>query len=155
MLKKTLKKMFIILVAIVTIGLLVCFFKDIMLKLLKYERQNNNEAINDLLKNKGLFGACVVVLVQALQMIVVFISAEFIQIAASVSYPWYITILLCDLGVFIGATCVYFLVNLFKFDTSFVSKQSNLIEGMARKKKKNNYFSLHISYFGGSYSCYL
>lgn len=136
--KKTWQKIFIILVALITVGLLVYFFKDIMLKLLKYEKENNHEAINALLRDKGLFGAFVVVIVQALQMIVVFISAEFIQIAASISYPWYMTILLCDLGVFFGATAIYFLVNLFKFDTSFVSKQSNMIEDIAKKKKKNN-----------------
>lgn len=135
--KKKFQKIFMISIAIITIGLLVYFFKDIMLKLLKYEKENNEAAINALLKDKGLIGALIVVIVQALQMIVVFISAEFVQIAASISYPWYITLLLCDLGVFIGATAIYFLVNLFKFDTGFMSKSSNRIEDIARRKKKS------------------
>lgn len=135
--KKNIQKIFIIVLAIITVGLLFYFFKDIMFKLLKYEKENNAEAINVLLKDKGLLGAFIVVIVQALQMIVVFISAEFIQISASISYPWYITLLLCDLGVFIGASAIYCLVNLLKFDTSFIAKSSNKIEDIARKKKKN------------------
>lgn len=136
--KKNAQKIFIAIVAIITIGLLIYFFKDIMFKLLKYEKENNKEAIKALLKDKGLLGGLIVVIVQALQMIVVFISAEFIQIATSISYPWYVTVLLCDLGVFLGATIIYSLVNLFKFDTSFMSKKSNKIEDIAKRKKKNS-----------------
>lgn len=147
--KKKFQKIFMISIAIITIALLVYFFKDIMLKLLKYQKENNEAAINALLRDKGLIGSLIVVIIQALQMIVVFISAEFIQIAASISYPWYITILLCDLGVFIGATAIYFLVNLFKFDTGFISKSSNKIEDIARRKKKNQSFQsfMYILFF--------
>ena len=135
--KKTVQKIFMVSVAIITLLLLFYFFKDIMLKLLKYEKENNDAAINALLKDKGLLGAFIVVVIQALQMIVVFISAEFIQIAASISYPWYITLLLCDIGVFVGATAIYYLVNLFKFDANLVVKGSNKIEDIARRKKKS------------------
>lgn len=107
-----------------------------MFKLLKYEKENNTEAINALLKDKGLIGSLIVMIVQALQMVVVFISAEFIQIAASISYPWYVALILCDLGVFIGATAIYFLVNLLNFDASFAYKSSNKIEDISRMKKK-------------------
>ena len=136
--KKTMQRIFIVSIAIITIGLLFYFFKDIMIKLLKYEKENNTQAINALLKDKGLLGCLIVTLVEALQMIVIFISAEFIQIAASISYPWYMTIFLCDLGVFIGATAIYYLVNFLKFDSDIISKSSHKIDDIARKKKKEN-----------------
>lgn len=136
--KKKFQKAFIITIAIITIALLFYFFKNIIFKLLKYQREGDTASINALLHDKGLVGSFIVVLVQAFQMIVVFVSAEFIQVAASISYPWWMAILLCDLGVFVGATAIYYLVNLFKFDTSFVSKSSSKIEDIAKKKKKNN-----------------
>ena len=51
-------------------------------------------------------------LVEALQEVVVFIPAEFIQISSGLSYPFYIALLLCDLGACLGATIIYVLVNL-------------------------------------------
>lgn len=131
------QKIFIFVIALITLGLLVFFFKDIIFNLLKYEKENNQEAINALLRDRGLLGAFIVVLVQALQMIVVFISAEFVQIAASISYPWYIALILCDLGVFVGASIIYFLVKLCKFDNEMFSNSANKINDIARRKKKN------------------
>ena len=79
-----------------------------------------------------------VVLIQALQMVVVFISAEFIQISASISFPWYISVILLDFGVFIGANLIYLLVRAFKFDGSMFSKSSDKINDMVKRDKKKN-----------------
>ena len=58
-------------------------------------------------------------IVEALQMVVVFLPAEFIQLAAGISYPPLIAILLCDLGVFLGASIIYLLVNVLNYDFLF------------------------------------
>ena len=109
--KKVLQKLFIALLAIFCLTLVFFFFKDIMFDLIKYEKENNEAAINALLKDRGIMGMANIVAIQALQMLVVFIPAEFIQVAAGISFPWYISILILDLGVFIGASLIYILVN--------------------------------------------
>ena len=77
-----------------------------------------------------------VVVIQALQMIVVFISAEFIQISAGISFPLIESILLLDLGVFIGASIIYFLVHILKFNSEFF-KSSNKINDIVKRDTKN------------------
>ena len=85
--KKTIQKLFVVIVAIICFTLLFFFFKDIIFDLIKYEKENNQEAINALLRDRGIIGMITVVTIQALQMVVVFISAEFIQISAGISFP--------------------------------------------------------------------
>lgn len=109
-----------------------------MLNLIKYEKEGNDEAIQALLRDRGVWGASLVVVIQALQMIVVFISAEFLQIAAGISFPWYMAILLLDLGVAFGATAIFILVKTFKFDSSMFGKSSKNIERIIKKDRKKN-----------------
>lgn len=134
--KKVIQRIFILLLSLICLTLVFFFFKDIMFNLIKYEKENNEAAINALLKDRGLVGMGIVSIIQALQMLVVFIPAEFIQIAASISFPWYISILILDLGVFIGATLIYFLVNILKFDQSMFSGATKKINNFAKRDKK-------------------
>ena len=136
--KKTIQKLFVVIVAIICFTLLFFFFKDIIFDLIKYEKENNQEAINALLRDRGIIGMITVVTIQALQMVVVFISAEFIQISAGISFPWYISVILLDLGVFIGANLIYLLVKAFKFDSSMFARSSNKIGDMVKRDKKKN-----------------
>ena len=129
--KKVIQRIFILLLSLICLTLVFFFFKDIMFNLIKYEKENNEAAINALLKDRGLVGMGIVSIIQALQMLVVFIPAEFIQIAAGISFPWYISILILDLGVFIGATLIYFLVNILKFDQSMFSGATKKINNLA------------------------
>ena len=59
-------------------------------------------------------------------MIVIFIPAEFIQLSSGMSYPWYIALLCCDLGVVFGASIIYFIVHVFKFDGDIFKKSSKI-----------------------------
>ncbi|MGM9858233.1 MAG: TVP38/TMEM64 family protein [Bacilli bacterium] len=108
--------------------------------LLKYEKENNNEAINEFLRDKGILGMLMLVILQALDMVVVFMSAELVQIPAGICYPWYISIFLLDLGVFIGASIIFILVRLLKFDSSIFKKASNKIDNMIKREKKHRGF---------------
>ena len=125
-------------VTLITLTFLFFFFKEVIVELIKFYLENNVEAAKDLLESKGIFGCISVILVEALQMVVVFISAEFIQISAGLSYPWYLAIVLCILGVFLGASIIFMLVRFAKFDTNTFSKSTDKIAELTNKKKKTN-----------------
>ena len=128
-------KLFIFFVAIITISLLFFFFRDIIFEIIKFQSDDNMTGIKELLDEKGLIGCFMVVFVEALQMVIVVISAEFIQVSAGLTYPWYIAILLCDLGVFLGATIIYIFVNAFKFDGAMFKKSSEKIAKLSKQGK--------------------
>ena len=136
--KKTLQRCFVVSIAIICFTLLFFFFKDIMIDLIKYEKAGNNAAASALLQEKGIIGKLAIILIQALQMVIVFIPAEFIQISAGISFKWYESILLLDLGVFVGATLIYILVNFLKFDGAMFSKSSSKINNFVKRDKKKN-----------------
>ena len=144
--KRNLQKAFIVITTIICLTLLFFFFKDIIFDLIKYEKEGNEAAINALLKDKGIFGMATVVMVQALQMVVVFISAEFVQISCGISFHWLISILLLDLGVFLGASIIYVLVNALKFDSSIFSKSTDKITDLANRNKKANRTAQSLMY---------
>lgn len=131
-------KIFIFIVALITLTFLFFFFKEIIIELIGFYLDNNVDAAKDLLESKGALGCFIVVLVEALQMIVVFISAEFIQISAGLSYPWYIAAGLCLLGVTVGATLIFMLVRIAKFDTKTFAKSTDKINEISHKKKNLN-----------------
>ena len=129
-------KLFILGITIFTLVLLGLFLKNIIVEIIQLEIKGDHDGVAHLLDGQGIFGYISVVLVEGFQMVVVFISAEFIQISAGMSYPWYISVPLCSAGIFLGATIIYLLCNMTKFD-------SDVFKGSARKleaftKKSNN-----------------
>ena len=104
------------------------FLKDILIPFLKLEARHDLEGANELLLSKGIFGGLAVILVEAMQMVVVFIPAEFIQISSGLSYPLYISLLLCDLGVCLGATIIFLLVRISGYQSSAYRKNREKIE---------------------------
>lgn len=133
-------KIFIFVIAVITIAMLVLFFKDVLIKVIEYQVNNNPDGLKELMSEMGLKGIIIVPLVEAMQMIVVFISAEFIQISAGLAYNWYIAIPLCSLGIFIGASVIYLLVNSLKFDSSIFKKSTNKIESLSKQGKSTQLF---------------
>ena len=126
-------KIFIFIITLITLFLLFMFFKNIIYEMIKLQINNDLNGVKSLLKDKGWLGVTSIILVEAFQMVVVFISAEFIQVSAGMAYPWYIAILLCDLGVFLGATIIYLLVNTFKFDSSMFKKSTDKVQAYSKK----------------------
>ena len=133
-------KIFIFFVAIITLAMLFFFFKDVLIKVIEYQVDNNPDGLKDLMSEMGLKGLIIVPLVEAMQMVVVFISAEFIQISAGLAFPWYIAVPLCTLGIFIGASVIYLLVNSLKFDSSIFQKSTNKIESLSKQGKSTQLF---------------
>lgn len=131
--KNIIEKIVIIGLALVVLGLLVLFLKDIFFPFIKMEINQDFDGAKALLNEKGFLGYTTVSLVEALQMVVIFIPAEFIQISSGMSYPWYLALLLCDLGVVLGASIIYFIVHVFKFDGDIFKKGHKI-----QKFDKNN-----------------
>ena len=122
---------------IAVIALFVFFLKDILIPYVRMELNNDLDGAKELLASRGVFGFLTVVLVEALQMVVIFIPAEFIQISSGMSYPFYIAILLCDAGICLGATIIYVLVRVFRFDNEQFDKKEQMIDRIAASGKKH------------------
>ena len=74
--------------------------------------------MNEFIKNKGLIAPVLIVVAEALQMISVYISIGFIQLATALSYAWYYALLICLVGVLLGASLIYALVHMLKFEVT-------------------------------------
>ena len=135
--KKTTQRIIILGSLIAAVALFVLFLSDILIPFIRLEIANDVEGAKDLLSSRGVLGFLSVVLVEALQMVVVFIPAEFIQISSGLSYPFWIALLLCDLGVCLGAAIIYVLVNTFRFSNKAYEKNEKKIEKLAARVKKD------------------
>ena len=135
--KKTTQRIIILVSLIAAIALFVLFLSDILIPFIRMELANDVDGARELLSSRGVLGFLSVMLVEALQMVVIFIPAEFIQISSGLSYPFYIALLLCDLGVCLGATIIYVLVRLFRFSNDAYEKNEKMIEKLASKVKKD------------------
>lgn len=132
--KKRVEKAIVIISVIAVIALFAFFLKSILVPFVKFEINNDVEGARELLRSKGVLGFLAVSLVEALQMVVVFIPAEFIQISSGLSYPFPIALLLCDLGVCLGATIIFILVRTFKYSTPAYEKNKVKIDKLSTRK---------------------
>ena len=135
--KKIIERVFILCVAVIVLTMLVFFLKDIIFPFIKMQIHDDKEGAKALLAEKGWMGFAAVSLIEALQMVVIFVPAEFIQLTSGMSYPWWQAIILCDIGVILGSSIIYLLVNLFKFDGDILNKGSK-IKNFEKKSKVNN-----------------
>ena len=127
----------IVLISLVSVLVLFSFFlKDILVPFLRLEFDNDIEGARRLLVSRGILGVMTVTLVEALQMVVIFIPAEFIQISSGLSYPFPVALLLCDLGVCLGATIIFILVRTFHFDSEAYEKRKGTIDRFSAAAKK-------------------
>ena len=109
-----------------------------MIPLFRMQMNNDLDGASELLRSTGIFGGVSVILIEALQMIIIFVSAEFIQIASGLSYPIYISLPLCDIGICLGATIIFMLVRVFKFNSSTYEKNRGMIDKIASNAKDRN-----------------
>ncbi len=135
--KKRTQSIIIAAALLAVIALFAFFLKDVMIPYIRMELNNDLDGAKELLVSRGVFGFLTVILVEALQMVVIFIPAEFIQISSGLSYPFWIALLLCDLGVCLGATIIYVLVRVFRFDNQQFDKKEAMIEHLAARAKKD------------------
>ena len=125
------ERLFTLLLLAVILLLFAYFLKDILIPFLRLELRKDVSGAQELLRDKGWLGAIAVTLVEALQMVVIFIPAEFIQISSGLSYPFYIALLLCDLGVCLGASIIFVLVRAFHFHSSAYARTGRRIDRLS------------------------
>ena len=134
--KSIIEKAVIIFTALLVVGLLVLFLSDVFIPFIKLEIARDIDGAKELLMSKGFSGYVTVPVVEALQMVVIFIPAEFIQLTSGMAYPWWLTLILCDIGVMLGCSIIYFLVNVLSFKGDIFNKQDRIerYEHMSRSK---------------------
>ncbi|MBQ2306666.1 MAG: VTT domain-containing protein [Clostridia bacterium] len=129
------EKIIILVSALAAVLLFAFFLKDILVPFIKLEIKNDVDGARELLRSKGVLGFFAVALVEALQMVVVFIPAEFIQISSGLSYPFYIALILCDIGVCLGASIIFVLVRTFRFRNEAYERSKKTINIIAEAEK--------------------
>jgi uncharacterized membrane protein YdjX (TVP38/TMEM64 family) len=129
--KKNAERIVVGLSLVIVVALFLYFLKDVMIPLFGMELHGDLEGAKSLLLSRGVTGGLSVILIEALQMVVVFIPAEFIQVSAGLSYPFWLAMILCDLGVCLGATIIYVLVHTFRFSTAKVRKSREQIDRLS------------------------
>ncbi|MBO4216902.1 MAG: VTT domain-containing protein [Clostridia bacterium] len=134
--KSIIEKAVILGIAVLVVGLLIFFLSDVFIPFIKLQLARDIDGAKELLVSKGFAGYVTVPVVEALQMVVIFIPAEFIQLTSGMAYPWWLTLILCDIGVMIGCSMIYFLVNVLSFKGDIFNKQDRIerYEHMAKSK---------------------
>lgn len=142
--KNIIEKIVILFLMAIIITILVFFLKDVVIPLIKLQIKDDKDAAIALLQEKGILGFITVSVIEALQMVVIFIPAEFIQLTSGMSYPWFIALILCDLGVALGASLIYFIVHVLKFNGDILNKQSQIERYEKRMKTSNTMLFMYI-----------
>ena len=128
--------------------LFAVFWKNVMFPLIRLELRHDLAGAQRLLKEEGGAGALSVVLIEALQMLVVFIPAEFIQISSALSYPIYLSVPLCDLGVCLGASVIFLLVRRLGLSNAAYEKRRGAIERLSSElHERNTVLLLYLLFF--------
>ena len=133
-----LQKILLVFITLIVAGLLFFLFRNIILEVLHYTKINDEEGLRAFMKETGWLGLIAIPVIEALEMVVIFIPAEFIQIPAGLSFFFPVAVLLCDLGVCLGASIIYFLVHVLNVDSEFIQKKQKRINNIATKKIGQN-----------------
>ena len=136
------------LIVLAVVGLFSFFLLDIMIPFIRLQSAKDVQGAAELLKERGWKGFLAVSLVEALQMIVVFIPAEFIQISSGLSYPFYMALILCDFGVCLGATIIFVLVRVFHVISGAAERNRKKIDRIsANMRDRNTVFLIYLLFF--------
>lgn len=90
-------------------------------------------AVKEYLQDFGIKGAGIIAILEMLQMIVVFIPAEFCQIAAGLAYPIYFAVPICVLGICAGASVIFVIVRVLHIRLSSMEKRVGKIQKTVSK----------------------
>ena len=132
------EKVMVLLAVMAILSFFILFFRNIMIPFIRLELRNDLAGAEELLRSRGALGFFAVTLVEALQMVVVFIPAEFIQISSGLSYPFLIAMLLCDLGVCLGASIIFVLVRVFRYHSTMFEKRRRRIDRLSTAVHERN-----------------
>lgn len=129
------KKLLYLIPIIAFLGLLAIFVVDIV-NIWPQLTSGSEQAVEEALSQLGFRGGLVLALIQTMQVLIVFIPCEFVQIVSGVTYGIWWGSLVCWVGIILGATIIYMLVNLFKVKNDSIKNSSayDTIELLSHKK---------------------
>lgn len=102
-----------------------------------YGKAEDYDGLRNYMKGFGIAGAGVIALLEMLQMIVIFIPAEFVQIAAGLSYPIYFALPICMFGVFLGSSVIFVIVRLLHIRLEIFERRTGKIQKFVSKINQN------------------
>ena len=142
------EKLIVALIVLAIVAMFTFFLRDIMIPFIRLQMARDVDGATELLRQKGVQGFLSVSLIEALQMVVIFIPAEFIQISSGLSYPFPMALILCDLGVGLGATIIFVLVRFFHVKSSaYERRRKNIDRISANTRDRNTVFFLYLLFF--------
>ncbi|MCM1289447.1 MAG: VTT domain-containing protein [Corallococcus sp.] len=124
---------------IVAAVVLIYYFvaKHTLDDIIKFNKAEDYDGLRKYMQNFGVAGAGVIALLEMLQMIVIFIPAEFVQIAAGLSYPIYFALPICMLGVFLGSSVIFVIVRLLHIRLDIFERRTGKIQKFVSQINQN------------------
>lgn len=138
------KKLITIIPLTIFLIVLAIFIKDII-EIVPTIFKGETEITEVLLKEFGWRGVIYLIIIQACEMLLVFLPSEPIQVISGATYGIFYGTLVCWTGLILGATIIYLLVNVFKQDVKSFHGNSNseeIIKALNQKNKSAFFITL-------------
>ncbi|MBR4030023.1 MAG: TVP38/TMEM64 family protein [Clostridia bacterium] len=111
----------------------------------KYFKVSSIKDFEVFIKNQGIFGALILLLVQVLQVLICFVPGEAVEFLSGAMFGAWLGLLIDLTGIFIGQTIIYFLVKALGKDAVYWIEKINRLEFLKNEKKL--YFLLFLLFF--------
>ena len=98
--------------------------------------ESNRVKFENYVKNLGIFGILIVLLIQILQVFIAIIPGEFVELLAGFLYGTWGGLLLCLIGNFIGSLLIYLTVKIFANKYMLKLKEKLRLYSFLNNKKK-------------------
>lgn len=112
--------------------------------LFKMNVRKDTEQIKEYLQSFGIEGLAIIVALETLQMVIVFLSEDFLQICAGLAYPLYVALPACMLGIFLGSSIIYLIVRTLHIRLEFLEKKSGKIQNIVKRINKKTSMTVII-----------
>ena len=136
-LRKRLLEYSFILVLLAAIVLIYFAVAQEIAEIFKMNKNSDYTAVKAYLQDFGIKGAAVIAILEMLQMIVVFIPAEFVQIAAGLAYPVYFALPICIFGICLGASVIFLIVRFLHIRLEIMERRAGKIHDLVHKINKS------------------
>ncbi|MBR2871587.1 MAG: VTT domain-containing protein [Clostridia bacterium] len=135
-LKKRLLEYSFILLLVAGIVLIYFAVAKEIAEIFRMSETKDYKAVKTYLQDFGWKGGVIIAILEMLQMIVVFIPAEFVQIAAGLSYPIYLAIPICVVGICLGASVIFLIVRFLHLRLEIMERRVGKIHNLVHKINK-------------------
>lgn len=105
-------------------------------EIIRLSQDKDYEKLKEYLKGFGTKGAIVIAMLEMLQMVVVVIPAEFVQVAAGLSYPVYFALPICMFGVFLGSSVIFLIVRCLHIRLDILERRTGKIQKIVSQINK-------------------